>query len=837
MMLSDKELKKKFGDEFTENYEKYFPVSELKGLGFSRGKCTNCGKHFWSSGKRRKLCGEPECIGGYKFIGKEHNPMSFTDVWKKFRNLLSSMGYTPIKRYPVVSRWNPTSEFTIASISDFQPYVVNGTVKAPANPLIVPQLCLRFNDIDNVGITGRHFTGFTMIGQHAFLPPDKFDQGKMFLDYFRWFDEGMKINKKDLIIHEDIWAGGGNFGPCLEFFSKGLELGNQVYMFFEQDHKGNKKELDIKVLDMGMGQERCAWYSQGTLTNYEAVFPSVFEYIKKITGINFKNSLLKKFVSYAGILDFEKSDTAEKSWDNISRKIGIKKEKLKEEIMKYCAVYSVGEHTRTLLYALNDGALPSNTGGNYNLRVIYRRVMDFIHKYCWDIDPMDIIRLHADYLKKQYPEMTENLNDIKNIIEVEKKKYLENKKRSRKIIENTLKHNKIIGKNKLIELYDSQGINPEDLKKEAEENNYGVKVEIPPNFYALISEKQEKQREKEDKKIKAKIGLKDIPETNPLYYESYDILEFRGIVLKVIDNKVILNETAFYPTSGGQIHDKGFLANYKVVDVFKQGNVIVHVLDKKPDFKKGQKVKGRIDRERRIQLAQHHTATHIVNGAAKKHLGNHIWQAGASKTMEKSRLDITHYENLSDNDINEIEKIANDIVKKNVPVYKTTMKRALAESKYGFGIYQGGAVPGKELRIVEIPDFDVEACGGTHLNTTGEVISIKIIKTSKIQDGVVRIEFLAGQAAEDYFNQETNQINELVVLLKCDKKQIPARCEELFNKWKLARKNKLDRFELKSKDKYKGDIMNKSALILKTQPEYVVKTVKRFIEDIKKEIH
>jgi alanyl-tRNA synthetase len=385
-----------------------------------------------------------------------------------------------------------------------------------------------------------------------------------------------------------------------------------------------------------------------------------------------------------------------------------------------------------------------------------------------------------------------------------------------------------------MELYDSQGINPEELKKEAEENKYNVKIEIPPNFYALISEKQEKHREKEEKTIKEKISLKDMPETKPLYYESYDILEFEGIVLKVIGRNVVLNETAFYPTSGGQIHDKGFLANHKVVDVFKQGNVIVHVLDKKPSFKKGQKIKGRIDGERRIQLAQHHTATHIVNGAAKRHLGNHIWQAGASKTIEKSRLDITHYENLSDKDINEIERIANEVVKNNIPIYKTTMKKTLAESKYGFGIYQGGAVPGKELRIVEIPDFDVEACGGTHLNTTGEVISIKIIKTSKIQDGVVRIEFLAGQAAENYFNQETKQINELMDLLKCDKKQIPARCEELFKKWKLARKNKLDKFELKSKDKYEGDIMNQSAHILRTQPEHVVKTVKRFLEDIKK---
>ncbi|MEM4397800.1 MAG: alanine--tRNA ligase-related protein, partial [Candidatus Woesearchaeota archaeon] len=286
----------------------------------------------------------------------------------------------------------------------------------------------------------------------------------------------------------------------------------------------------------------------------------------------------------------------------------------------------------------------------------------------------------------------------------------------------------------------------------------------------------------------------------PLFMDNSYLKEFDAIVEKANGKYIILNKTAFFPTSGGQLHDIGEIINlkdikqkYNLVDCYKQGSIVVHVVDKKVELKKGDIIKGKIDFKRRLQLAQHHTSTHIINGCAKRVLGNHIWQAGAHKDIDKARLDITHYEALTDEQVMKIEKMANEIIEKNLPVYSTLMKRNIAELEYGFVLYQGGAVPGKILRIVNIPGFDVEACGGTHLHTTGEAKLIKILKTSKIQDAIVRIEFTAGEAAVKEIEKEITILQKAAKELDCKINQIPFRANELFEKWKkVVKKGKID---------------------------------------------
>jgi alanyl-tRNA synthetase len=274
--------------------------------------------------------------------------------------------------------------------------------------------------------------------------------------------------------------------------------------------------------------------------------------------------------------------------------------------------------------------------------------------------------------------------------------------------------------------------------------------------------------------------------------------------------------------------------------VFKQGGVVVHVLKEKPDFKHGDEVTGHIDFNRRMQLAQHHTSTHIINGAARKILGNHIWQAGAHKDIDKARLDITHYDSLSEQQVKEIEDLANETIEDNLPIYSELMKKNLAELEYGFRIYQGGAVPGKILRIVRIHDFDVEACGGTHLHLTGEAKKIKILKTSKIQDGIIRIEFAAGDAAANFMEKEYGVLQEAAKLLDCKVGQVPGRSQELFNIWKkVAKKGMIEpgyKLKLSSQEMFEGDALAKTAEVLRTQPEHIVKTIKRFKEDIENKL-
>ena len=837
--MNNKEIKAKLRRLSADNPEKFYPVNKLKELGFERYKCKKCGRFFWSS-EPREVCGDSSCIGGYKFINKalSKSKLSYADVWKRFSKIFSGLGYTPIKRYPVAARWRKDTDFVQASIYDFQPYVVSGEIEPPANPLVVPQFCLRFNDIDNVGLTGSHYTGFVMIGQHAFKSPEEFKQEKYFEDIYTWLVKGLGIPKEEFVFHEDSWAGGGNAGVSLEFFSGGLELGNQVYTGYKVTDNG-LKPLSLKVLDMGMGQERNAWFSQGTPTSYDAVFPRVMNKLYYLTGMNSSSDLMKDFLPYASMLNADENDDLEKSWEFISRKINYEKERLKKKILKMAALYSIAEHSRTLLVALSDSVLPSNVGGGYNLRMLLRRALSLIKNYKWDIELNEIIEEHAKELKPLFPELSENLDEVESIIEVEKRKYKNTLINGEKIVNKILSTGSIT-KEKLVELYDSQGINPHFVAERAREKN--IRIDIPDNFYSLISERHHSNKsEITQTKKSERIDFETKEKTKVLYFDDYLLVEFKARVLDIVkkDNLyyVILDQTGFYPTSGGQLHDEGSINNNKIVDIFKQDNLIVHVL-RDANFKEGDIVECHIDAKVRKQLAQHHTSVHIINGSARALLGNHIWQAGSSVTTKRARLDITHYEQLSDDEIREIERKANEIVRENLAVKKYFLARNVAEQKFGFRLYQGGAVPGKELRIVEIPNFDVEACGGTHLNSTGEAELIKILKTSKIQDSIVRIEFVAGEAARNFIKEQERIVDELSKVLNCSREIIPSRVEELFREWKIiVKKGKKKIFKLKSGEKFSGDsveILKEASKVLKTQPEFIIKTVKRFLSDIRK---
>jgi len=837
-MVSDKQIKKEFKQKASKEPGKYYATSVLKKEGFARKKC-RCGTWFWTT-TDSSTCGDPACIGGFRFFekGPAKKKLSYIDVWKEFARLFKKWGYTPIPRYPVVARWRDDTDFVQASIYDFQPYVVSGEIEAPANPLVVPQFCLRFNDIDNVGITGAHYTGFVMIGQHAFMPPEKYDQEQYFRDIHNWLKKGLGLPNDEIVFHEDAWAGGGNFGPCMEYFSRGLELGNQVYMMYEQTPKGYD-ELKLKVLDMGMGHERNAWFTQGTSTSYESVFPTVAKKLHSMTGVKADKDVMKRFLPYSSYLNIDEVENIDKTWKFVASKTGMDVKELREMILPLAGLYSVGDHARSLLVALSDGALPSNVGGGYNLRVILRRALSFIDKYGWKIDLADVCRRHAQYLKPLFPELMENLDDVSQILEVEKKKYNATKEKSKQIISRLVKER--LDERKLLQLYDSQGISPEIIREEAEK--LGKKIAVPENFYAKVAELHEKKEQAHATEREEKLDLEDVKETEARYYDDYTHAEFRAKVLKVIKNKVVLDHSYFYPTSGGQVHDTGMINACRVVDVFRQGNNVVHVIEKECGLKKGDSVDCKVDMARRRQLAQHHTATHIVNAAARKVLGHHINQAGAKKTTEKAHLDVTHYQNIDEEEMKRIEKEANRIVKQSIKVKSTFMPRNEAEKKYGMTIYQGGAVPGKMLRIVDIAGIDVECCGGTHLNNTSEAEQIKIIKSSKISDAIVRIEFKAGRAFEEEIKSKGKLVEETAKLLKVSAKQIPARAQELFDKWKNARKvvkkgKKLDskEHELKSTGKFKGsdeEILSKTASILRTQPEHVPKTIKRFMDELK----
>ena len=592
-MNVSKKIKKQIIEKAAEQPELFFPIEALESFGLHRQQCSNCGVFFWAS-ITSKVCGEPECCGGYSFINKTpaQVSMDFPQVYLKFADMLKKEGYTPIQRFPVVARWRDDLDFNIASIIGFQPYVVRGEVDPPANPLTIPQICLRFGDIDNIGYTGRHHTGFTMIGQHSFQKPENYDINSYFKVLFNWYLEGLKIPIEELRVHEDAWLGGGNCGASLEVFSGGLELGNQVYMTYDMTGAqdiSELKELDLKVLDMGMGQERCCWFSKGSLNSYEACMPEVCKYLFDKTQLKPNWELYEKFLPHSGNLNIDEVEDIDTAWRELAEELSVNVDELKTEIEPLAGIYSIADHTRTLLYAIADGALPSNVKGGYNLRLILRRALDFIDKFDWDIDLYEVMKIHAKELKSLYGELEEELSShtgdgvptIKKLIDLEVKKYYNHKEKIQHTISKIAKKGKELNNEELIKLYISEGITPSDLETTFREQ--GKNLQVPANFFTLVTEHFEEKKEESknsqfDKKIKEHI--KDLPATQLAYYEDTYKEKDNVEILKEfsVDGKnfIVLNKTLFYPTGGGQACDVGFIGNQEVINVFRVGSVVLH---------------------------------------------------------------------------------------------------------------------------------------------------------------------------------------------------------------------------------------------------------------------
>ncbi|HXV45955.1 MAG TPA: alanine--tRNA ligase-related protein, partial [Nitrososphaera sp.] len=262
-----------------------------------------------------------------------------------------------------------------------------------------------------------------------------------------------------------------------------------------------------------------------------------------------------------------------------------------------------------------------------------------------------------------------------------------------------------------------------------------------------------------------------------LYYEDETMREFHGKVLKVVDGKyVVLDQTAFYPRGGGQEPDTGEIEGSKVVEVTKQADVIIHKIEGR--LAEGQSVHAKVNARRRDLITKHHTATHVLNSASRNTLGSWVWQNSAFKEEGYGRLDITHHSALGKEEVQKIEHAANKVIRENHPVIIKTYDRGDAEQEFTFRIYQGGVVPTSNVRIVNIKGWDIEACGGTHVKNTGEIGLVKIVKSERIQDGVVRLEFVAGEAAVEYMQKLDGQLATIAQTLGSSREKVV----ESFNK-------------------------------------------------------
>ena len=752
---------------FSSNPDKYYKVSLFDDIGFKRQNCKLCGKYFWSI-KDKESCPEHE---NYSFIGDPptQKRLDFVNAWKELSSFFNKNNHEIIQRYPVVCRWREDLYFTIASIVDFQ-RVMNGKIvfEIPKNPLVVPQMCLRFNDIENVGLTGRHYTSFCMIGQtcNADAAGGYWKDKCIELDHSLLKDV-FGIKSDEITFVEDVWMGAGAFGYSLEYYVRGLELGNAVFTEFEGDQY-NYRTLDNKIIDMGAGLERLSWITLGTPTSYDATFGSVIRKLADKFGIDVdsKSELLSQYFRRFSEMHTHYQDDVTLLKTNIAKDLGLTFESLEKTILPFETLSIIADHSRTLMFAISDGCLPSNVGGGYNLRIVLRRTLALLARFGWNIDLAEVMDLHIEQLESMYPELKEHKNDVRTIIQIESDRYSSSKERMYQIANSMIKSKNSPSTEDLIRMYESDGITPDFLLES------GVIEKIPPEFYVKLSELHTSHESKQVLDIEPVTGIEP---TRLLYYENESIREFDARVLKVLKDKyLILDKTAFYPRGGGQEPDFGSIEDIRIIDVIKQNNIVLHKMQtsSKDHFVENKVVHGIIDNTRRRSITKNHSATHILNSAARNSLGSWVWQNSAFKDEHYARLDITHHSALTKQEINQIERTANEVVQRNLPIMINVFERSNAEEKYTFRIYQGGAVPSNNVRIVNIEGWDVEACGGTHVNKTGEIGLIKILKTERIQDGVVRLEYVSGNNAFQYVQSQDSQLLHIAQSLGSSKEKV-----------------------------------------------------------------
>ncbi|MDR3223301.1 MAG: alanine--tRNA ligase [Methanobrevibacter sp.] len=786
-------------------------------LGYKKYKCVTCRREFWSM-IERDTCGDAPC-DEYSFIGNPatENSYDLYEIQKTFIEFFESRGHKYVQRYPVIAkRWRDDVFLVGASIYDFQPWVTSGLVDPPANPLTIAQPSIRLNDVDNVGRTGRHMTCFTMGAHHAFNNEKReiyWKDNTVILchDFF----VSIGINPNEITFIDEWWEGGGNAGACYEVCIRGVELATLVFMEYKILSNGEKEKMPNKTVDTGYGLERIAWISQGTPTAYDACFLPIINKLKNLANINVNEDILSANAQLAGLMDIETFADIRVLREKVANKLNMSVNDLLSSTEPMEAIYIIADHTRCLTFMIADGIIPSNVKEGYLARLIIRRTIRFIKKLNLEESLSDIMKIQLEFLIKFYDEIKKQKEHIMNIVDIEEIRYFKTIDKGKRIVERTIKTIKKSNKSEmpietLMDLYDVHGMPPEEVAEIALKKNF--KVNIPDNFFTLIADSH--STEIHDKKESLNI---DYPKTELIFYEDFrkSVFNSKLIGVKKIKDEIylILDKTAFYPEGGGQPSDIGKIiidkVELEVVHTQKVNEIVLHKIhtDLNINFflnKINSNVEAIINWSRRIALARNHTATHLVIAAAKKVLGEHIWQTGAQKGLKHSRIDLSHYKRISHHEINEIEKIANEYVMENLKVDIQFMGRNDAENAYGLSLYQGGVVPGSVIRIVKICGgetddehdnfIDVQACGGTHILTTGDIGLIKINKTERVQDGVERIDFSAGTSAILSMQENDTYLMESSSIFKVTPDLLPKTSDRFFKEWKHF-KNEIEKLK------------------------------------------
>ena len=711
---------------------------------------------------------------------------------------------------------DPTVMLTIAGMLPFKP-VFLGLKERPSKRATSSQKCIRTNDIENVGVTARHHTFFEMLGNFSF--GDYFKREaiqwawelvtniyqlsveNIIVSVFHEDEESAKIWRDEIGIHPDrivklgeednFWSSGktGPCGPCSELYydfhpEKGLqnidledgdrfiEFYNLVFMQYNRDPNGKLTDLKFKNIDTGMGLERMAQILQKKQNNYETDL--IFPIIQKICEI--------------ANIDYFSSDDKNK----ISLKI-------------------IGDHTRAVIHLISDGVAASNLGRGYILRRLIRRMvrhgrlLGITNEFLPHIATVGI-----NLMQNNYPDLKNNNDLILNEIKIEEIRFRETLERGEKLLDELISSGqKLISGFKAFELYDTYGFPLELTVEIAEENSISVDVKGFEEEMNAQKERAKAASSNIDLTLEGSLE-REIDLFNKTVFNGYKSLlseaEIKGIFLdstlvkeasegqKVL---IVLDQTTFYGESGGQVGDIGTIFSKDVevlVDnVMRKKNVFLHYgTIKKGILTIGQKVKTNVSSSNRAKAAANHTATHLLQSALKSVVNESVGQKGSLVAFNKLRFDFNSSNPISKDQISKIETLVNSWIMENHALEIKNMSKSEALEKGAVAMF--GEKYDDEVRVVNVPGVSMELCGGTHVKTTSELGSFKIISEEGISAGVRRIEALSGQSALDYFSDRNTLVNQLSDLLKANPNQLFERVNnlqaELINKNKEIQKMK-----------------------------------------------
>lgn len=804
--------------------------------GYVRKQCRVTSLWFWTTDADRDTCGDTSedeytFIGAPLISGFDQRGKALKDAMREaFLGYFENQEHTRIDPYPVLARWRDDIHLTIASIADFQPHVTSGAVDPPANPLAVSQPCIRLTDVDAVGRSGRHLTTFEMMAHHVFNRPDEglniYWMEACVEHCHRMLTETFGIDAGEVTYVENPWCGGGNAGAAVEVIVGGLELATLVFMDMEEHPDGDielkgdmYRTMPLQIIDTGYGLERFCWAAAGTPTIYEAIYPETVTWLKELAGFDQVanrwpsldlDGLLSEMSRLNGIMNIE----AGVDGDHLvhlfltklnERGVDITAEQFSSVTEPLANIYAIPDHLHALCNMLGDGLVPSNAKAGYLARMLARRVLRMRDELGIDVSLPDLASHHLKVnLGGQLNKQTEG--GLLTILALEEERYAEMLRKGTNVIQTQLKSvpksSESIPDEHLFTMNDSHGLAP-DMAITLARNAGWSHVALRAGFSAEMAERHARLAKEAASAASGSTSTLDVaslPATASLYYDAVYQPVFDAKVLACMasdgqgpegsTHAVVLDSTLFYPEGGGQEADHGTFvqgdSTVEVLDTQKFGDVIVHFTNQPVEV--GSAVQGCLDWKRRKQLMDHHTAVHIVGGAARRLLGPHIFQAGSHLSVDSGRLDITHYHRLTRHDLDAMEDMANAVLAEVRTTEKIELNRKDADMVHGFDLYQGGAPKGDSIRILKIADHDIQACGGTHHDEPGQIGSIRIVRSSAVQDGVERLHIVAGEAALTYARSQDALVRESSEVFGVHGDDLPKAAARFFKEWKEQRK-------------------------------------------------